>query len=290
MPRLSEILGEDMPGIAKRHGLEEIRLKRNTCPYVKINGRGTLIDNIITDNAFENILNRICRNSYHSHADTVKRGYINAGEGIRVGVSGRAITDRDSIVNIVNIENMTIRIPRLIRGVCHPLYKMISQSESSISILIYSPPGVGKTTLLRDLALRLADAPSYKRIVLLDAREELYIPGMDTTPLLSVYRGYPKDLAIEAAVRTMTPDFIISDEIGSPGEAEQIRQYQNSGVSFIATAHGSELDGLLRRPSMAILHEEECFDLYCGITREPGTDSYKFKILTREEAKKCLKQ
>ncbi len=290
MSRLSEILGDIIIDIAEIKAAEEIRISRNSSPFIITGSSRYFIGKSVSDRSFDEILNRICRNSYHTHVDTIKRGYINAGEGIRVGVCGRAVINNNDIVNLLSIDTLCIRIPHLIRDVSSPLFNEHRNSDFNANILVYSPPGVGKTTLLRDVALKLISPPYLKKISILDCREELYIADMGSNSLMSVYKGYPKEKALEASIRTMSADIIISDEIGSEKEGEEIRKFQNSGVSVIATAHASDIKKLLSRPFIRNLHDEGCFDIYCGISRKKGTNHYNFKIQKREEADECLKR
>ena len=155
-------------------------------------------------------------------------------------------------------------------------------------MLIYSPPGAGKTTLLRDISVSLASPPYCSRVVISDERNELYIPEMYDIPYICAFCGYPRGQAVEAAVRSASPDYIISDEIGSASEAEAMLGHIGSGVSFIASAHASSLEEVMRKPSLAGLHGNGAFALYCGVRRSIG-NRYEFSFTERSEAIKCLK-
>ena len=109
---------------------------------------------------------------------------------------------------------------------------------------------------------------------------------MEEYPLICAFSGYPKGEAIEAALRSFSPDVIISDEVGSPGEADAIIDHINSGVSFIASAHGSEISRIMNKPSLESLHKYGAFGLYCGISRD-GQDRLRFDIRRRKEATEC---
>ena len=285
--RLSEILPMDMHFLLNNKEIEEIRFCVNSYPYVKSVNDFFFTDRIITASQFDQILLRICNNSYHTHSLTINKGYINAGEGIRVGVCGRAILKNETVYNVDSIESLCIRIPHLIRNVSQDLFSSIIKTDGVPNILFYSPPGVGKTTLLRDIIIRLMSKPYYKKISLLDSREEVYISQMGKSSLLNVYRGYPKEYAFEASIRTMAPDVIVTDEIASEYESDQIHKYLNSGVTVIATTHASGFDDLIHRPFIQKLYENKCFDVYCGIKRKASSKKFDFEITIERKEYQC---
>ena len=285
--RFEKIFPLDMQMKIDLTNVEEIWISRNSKPVVLGKSGKRFIDFYISNEVFDSIINGLCKGSYHTHCSTINKGYINAGEGIRVGVCGRAITEGDRILNVNNIDSITIRIPKLIRGISDNFFRLINEKEEIPSILFYSPPGVGKTTLLRDIIMKLTDDPYYKKLCILDTAEELYINEMGTLPFLNVYRGYTKQAAFEASVRTMAPEVIITDEIASVYESDQILKYQNSGVSIIATAHASSFEELIQRPFIKPLYNNKCFDIYCGIHRRKGSDGCSFALHKYGELIEC---
>jgi len=280
MSRIEDILGAQL----YKYGdpVEEIRIKRGFPICYRYGDGEYIFGKTVTNAQFDSIISKMCSDSYHTHEETIKKGYINVGEGIRAGVSGRAVSLSSDKYNISDIDYITVRIPHHISGVSLPLVKRICRKGYVKSVLIYSPPGIGKTTLLRDIAAIISDRPYNKRTVVIDSREEIYLPEIDGSPLLCFYKGYPKGNAIEAAVRTMSPDCIICDEIGSPEEADELIKHQNTGVAVIATAHAKNLSGLLSRNRIGLMHEAGIFDLYCGIFREAGSDTLKLQFTERE--------
>lgn len=274
--RLYEILPADMHYVLKKYIIEEIRISRNSFPFIKTEDTCFFTEKIVSTSSFDQIISKICNNSYHTHASSIKNGYINAGDGIRVGVCGKAIVENEKIYNINSIDSICIRIPRLIINISDEIILKAFKETTIPNILFYSPPGVGKTTLLRDLVLKLISKPFYKRISLLDTREEIYISQMGSSSLLNVYKGYPKELAFEASIRSMAPDIVVTDEVGSEYESEQIYKYINCGVGVIATTHASSFNDLIKRPFIKKLYENKSFNLYCGIKRQQGKRNFDF--------------
>ena len=211
------------------------------------------------------------------------QGYIALGDGYRVGVCGSAVLRDGVITNLSDIISVVIRVPRDIRGLCRPVCEFMQRTNFSQGVLIYSPPGVGKTTLLRDTAYTLASEPYNKRIAIIDSRKELYTGYLKSSSFIDPYIGYPKGKGIELAIRTMAPDIIICDEIGNREETDAILDNQSSGVPIIASAHGSDLSALIMRENMAKLYKSSVFGCYMGISRRSGNGKYRYEIYESEE-------
>jgi stage III sporulation protein AA len=132
--------------------------------------------------------------------------------------------------------------------------------EGLCGTLVYSPPAMGKTTFLRSAAYLLAEGRNIRpyRVGIVDERCEIYIRGI-ADGLIDVVTNCPKAYAIELLCRTMSPEVIICDEIGS-GEQDAVINAQNTGVHLIASAHGDSIAGLRRRPFINKMLEAGLFD------------------------------
>lgn len=206
----------------------------------------------------------LCRGSVYAHMETIRNGYICTRDGIRVGVCGTLAADGRAVSEITSVN---IRIAHIIRGVCEYLLKLCYEPPSIKSLLIYSPPGIGKTTVLRELAVRLGGELS-RRVAVIDTRGELYIEKMFSGTMCDILSGYPRAHGIGIATRTLSPEVIICDELGDAEEAKQLLTAQNTGVPIIASAHASNLTGLLSRPNIRMLHDAGIFSGYVGLSRE----------------------
>lgn len=238
--------------------VNEIRLHKNKNVVIVSDNRNIITDTLCPPSDFNDIIDKLCNHSLHSYADTIRDGYISAGI-YRVGVCGKFTGDNVSEINSINF-----RIPHVIVNVSGYVADILKQDNYRASVLIYSPPSGGKTTMLRDLIAKLSID---KRIAVIDTRNELYDSKIMPSPLIDVFSGYPKATAIEIATRTMSPEYIICDEIGSYNECATILSVQNTGVPFIASAHASDINELIRRKNIKLLHEDIIFDYYIGIKR-----------------------
>ncbi|MBO5945611.1 MAG: Flp pilus assembly complex ATPase component TadA, partial [Clostridia bacterium] len=131
-------------------------------------------------------------------------------------------------------------------------------------MLIYSPPGVGKTTALRTLVSLIGERSPEDRIAVVDERCEFSVDECRNIGVM-LLRGYKRADGMEIALRTMSPSVIAVDEIGARGESDAMTQSLNSGIKLIATAHASTRSELERRGGFAPFIKACAFDVYFGI-------------------------
>lgn len=261
----------------KQYGrISEVRLRQGRPLAITTaeGGVNILCPLTVDRSTIQSALMALCDRSLHTHMDTIKEGYIAAGNGVRVGVSGRAVCEGGEIRNICDITSLCIRIPARLFHIGERVMRELRRSGFRESFLFYSAPGVGKTTLLRDLALELSNAGL--RVALIDSRMELACPELERASQIDLYSGYPKGRAIEMALRTMSPQYLICDEIGSLQEAASLLTATNAGVPLLASAHGSSVRGLLRRQNIRMLHNAGVFDRYVGIRRDENGMHFSF--------------
>lgn len=254
--------------------VNEIRLKASSYITLIIDQKNVVSDIFITPNMIEETVLKLCDDSIYAHLHTIKDGYISVGNGIRAGVCGRAVIEDGHIIGIYNITSVNIRIPQNISFAGEYVYTLLKDNNFNSSILLYSPPGVGKTTILRNLVLHLSSSGIRQAII--DSREEI-TPFLSNEINADIFLTYPKGKAIEIATKTMTPQIIICDEIASLEEAISVRQSVNSGVCLVATTHASSFEELKHKEILKPLFDGRIFDYAIGVSRQ-FTNKYQYRI------------
>ena len=275
---------EDMINTAKRlESVEEIRLHCGRRATLTSQGKNVATPVILTRSEMDRILTRLCEGSVYAYRDTIAEGYISLRGGIRVGVCGRAAISGGKICGVYDIDTLVIRIPHPSPSLGKEIINLMNDSGFTSGVLIYSPPGVGKTTLLRSLAVMLASGKDARRVSVIDTRGELAYSLDSPTLCIDLLSGYPKHVGLTLASRTLGTEVMICDEIGTRAEAEAICEAHNCGVPLIATAHASSVRELLGRAGMGMLHRSGAFGAYVGISRS-GKFSFTYDICKREDA------
>lgn len=268
--------------------LEEIRIRRERQAYIVAGGRNILIDIIASEAEINDILLAMCHGSLYAYRDTISRGYISLGGGVRVGIIGRAGVEGGEVVGIYDISELSIRLPNRIDVKCGEILDVIRKGGGASSTLIYAPPGEGKTTLLRALIKKLSSGRDALRTCVIDTRDELCFDMRDKSMLVAILSGYPRRLGIEIATRSMNAQVIVCDELGDESDASAIIDSQIAGVAMIASCHGSSLSDIFSHTGIARLHSAAIFDHYIGIRRSDDL-GFLYDINSREEADGYIK-
>lgn len=257
--------------------ISEIRLRAGCPVFITLGNKNVNCGITATSTDIDNTVRILCGNSLYSHSETIKEGYISASCGIRAGVSGRAVVDRGQIITITDISSVCIRIPHRIPGSGDKVAELLIKDFGGI--IIYSSPGKGKTTVLREVTARLASRPYFMRIAVIDTRFEICAPlgGQYTFDALS---GYPRAKGIESALRTLSPQLIICDEIGSSADADAILDSSGAGVPVCASAHAGSLEELISKPHIKRLIDNNVFKYAVGLSEIIGNTEHTVTALS----------
>lgn len=205
------------------------------------------------------------------------QGFLTLPGGHRVGVAGRVVWQHGGVRAVREPGSLNIRVAHPVPGAARALAHRVASGPRVRATLLYSPPGCGKTTVLRDLvrALSSGDGVPPRRVVVVDERMEIAAcrdgsPQMDVGPRTDVLDGCPKHVGMALALRALGPEVLATDEIGREEDAEAILDAARSGVAVLATAHAADRGELLARPLMRRLLESRAFDLLVGLSRVPA--------------------
>ena len=254
--------------------IREIRLK-TMCPIIvlvsnklySVSMKSKLTDLsegvIVYAEDVEYTYNMLTCESVYAYNEQIINCYVIAAGGHRVGLSGSAVTKNGEIVGMKEVNGLYFRIAQEYIGCSNTLFPKILVNGSVMNTIIASPPGRGKTTVLRDAACKLSKMGF--KVSIIDERHEIAAQscGYSTFDIgyCDVLDGFPKAEGIERAVRTLSPDVIVFDELGNSLEAEAIATALNCGVSFITSAHAKSLNELLSRPVVRKLIDIKAVDV-----------------------------
>lgn len=218
----------------------------------------------------EALVEALSGHSLYARTEETSQGYLTLRGGHRLGLCGRTCNaDGRSVLS--DIGSVCLRIAGEWPGAAAPVLGLLDINDPSV--LIIGPPGSGKTTILRDLARQLASGHHALQIAVVDERSELCacingVPQLNVGEATDVLEGLPKAAAIPWLVRSMSPQVIVTDELGGAEDAAAMMDAVHSGVSVCASVHGTSLEDAARRPAVASLMAQQIFSIYAVLSAE----------------------
>ena len=243
--------------------LQEIRLRTGRKTIIKYSSCEKISDFTPNENNMIEILQRLCDNSIYSYQNQIINGFVTLVGGHRVGIAGSIAMKDGKVSNINYISALNFRIAKEVIGASDKIMKYIVKNGEVQNTLIVSKPGMGKTTILRDLVRNISEN-TLNTISVIDERGEIAamykgVPQNNIGSRCDVFDNVTKTIGMKMAIRAMSPDVIVSDEIGSKEDVEAINYALLSGAKGVFTAHGNSLSDVRVNENLNKLYEEKVF-------------------------------
>ncbi len=294
--------------VAKRaESLQEIRLRAGMPLSVWMENRESFVDERgrIVDRPekaarpgpadLEELVKHLCRYSVYAFADEIRQGFLTVQGGHRVGLAGQVVLDEEGrIKNIKYIRYLNIRIAHQIRGAADPVLPFLFEDGHVLNTLLVSPPGGGKTTMLRDMIRQVSEGSAYGagvNVSVVDERSEiagsyLGVPQNDVGIRTDVLDGCSKIEGMMMLIRSMAPQVLAVDELGSIEDVQALQMAGGCGCRLLATVHGGSLEEIHNKNYMRYVMEMGLFQRYVILDRRTGV--CRITGVYDGEGKSCL--
>ncbi|MBP1754971.1 MAG: hypothetical protein H6Q59_1369 [Firmicutes bacterium] len=289
--------------------LQEIRLRINSPLLIIYNNQESFVTEeaklvnhpakaiMITKNEIRETMEYISNYSLYAFEEEIKQGFITISGGHRIGIAGKIIIEDDLIKGMKHISFINVRLAHQVKGCADQVlpYLMNRESKGIYHTLIISPPRCGKTTLLRDIIRQLSDGSGLfagMSIGVVDERSEIGACYMGTPQnevgiRTDILDCCPKAKGMLMLIRSMSPQIIAVDELGSKEELEAIDYVIGCGCKLIATIHGSSLEDIRNKPVLGELIEKRLFERY--ILLNNGKDIGHVEEIYDQQWNSCLR-
>ncbi|PWI59006.1 stage III sporulation protein AA [Sulfoacidibacillus thermotolerans] len=260
--------------------IEEIRLR--ALRPLEVIGIRDYARPLVAIEHLRHVMSAVTGSSYYAVEAQLRYGYLTLPGGHRVGIAGRAVIDeRDQIVTIRDIASIHIRVARQIVNCANHVAPLLLDDWGQLqSVLLVGPPLCGKTTVLRELARLIGNGElhpklSVRTVSIVDERSEIAachegIPQFDVGQSTDVLDGCPKAQGMYMMLRSMAPQVMITDEIGSISDVKAVLDIARAGVRFIGTVHAKSLEDLRQRPALRTLLTHGAIDRFIFLSRRVG--------------------
>lgn len=223
----------------------------------------------------EQIIMNASNSSIYAINDQLKQGFVTSQGGIRIGLVGQVIEDGSKILTVKNFHAINIRIPHQVTGCSLNILPYLFKDNQFINTLLISPPGAGKTTMLRDICYQISQHNLTLNILLIDERNEIASCNngkceLDVGKFTDVITGGTKKVGFINGIRSMSPDIICTDELGVEEDFMAIEQAYCCGVGILASVHASSVFELKEKPLFKDALKKNIFKRFIVLSNKKG--------------------
>mgnify|MGYP004495119183 FL=1 len=271
---------EKIKKIGSTTNITEIRLRVGRNILLVTSDVEVEVDYIVNLKDMLDILVKVSKNSIYAIQNEINNGFVVINGGHRIGICGEVVIENAKIKNIKNINSMNIRVARQLIGVADKVMPYIVNNGNVQNTIIISPPGCGKTTILRDIVRQISSGAKIlnfkgKNVGLVDERGEiaavsLGIPNLDVGLRTDIMSNVPKSIGMQMLVRSMGIDVIATDEIGGKEDFEAIKYANSSGVNLVFTMHGNDISDVYKKEEIKKLLNDGIFSVAIILSRKKG--------------------
>jgi len=296
---LPETIGNSIKQFLMEDKIQEIRIKVGKPIILNLAFEEKVLDYIPTREDLRYLITKISNYSLYAFEEEIKQGYITLKGGHRVGLAGECVMSKGEVRTIKNISSLNIRICKEVIGASNKVMRLITENDRVYNTLIVSPPKCGKTTILRDIAKNLSNGMYQislkgKKVTIVDERSEIAacyngIPQMNVGIRTDILDNCLKKSGMIMAIRSLSPEVLICDEIGTEGDLEALNMAFNSGVNIIVTVHGYDINDIYNRKVFKELIDNCVLERIIVLSnrRGAGTIEKVYKV-SRGKGLQCL--
>lgn len=298
-----KILPKEISNIVKQYlqedAVQEIRIKSGKPVILNLSYGEKVLDYRTTSEDLKFMMAKVSNYSLYAFEEEIKQGYITLKGGHRVGLAGECVISNGEVRTIKNISSLNIRICREIIGSSNKIMNLITNNNRVYNTLIVSPPKCGKTTILRDIAKNISNGMYKinlygKKVTIVDERSEIAacyngVPQMNVGIRTDILDNCLKKSGMIMAIRSLSPEVLICDEIGTKGDLEALNMAFNSGVNVIVTVHGYDIADVYGRAVFKDLIDNCILERIILLSNRKGAGTIeKVYKVSRERGLQCL--